>query len=80
LVRCLANKRHPDIEDSVTIYPGATILGGDTRIGHHSIIGGNVWLTHSIAPYSRVTVKDPELLIRSHTRGTDEEWFLGSSI
>ena len=80
LVRGLANKRHPDIEDSVTIYPGATILGGDTRIGHHSIIGGNVWLTHSIAPYSRVTVKDPELLIRSHTRGSDEDWFLGSSI
>jgi serine O-acetyltransferase len=80
LVRGLANKRHPDIEDGVTIYPGATILGGDTRIGHHSIIGGNVWLTHSIAPYSRVTVKDPELLIRSHTRGTDEDWFLGSSI
>jgi serine O-acetyltransferase len=80
LVRGPANKRHPDIEEGVTIYPGATILGGDTRIGHHSIIGGNVWLTHSIAPYSRVTVKDPELLIRSHTRGTDEEWFLGSSI
>ena len=80
LVRGLANKRHPDIEDGVTIYPGATILGGDTRIGHHSIIGGNVWLTHSVAPYSRVTVKDPELLIRSHMRGSDEEWFLGSAI
>jgi serine O-acetyltransferase len=80
LVRGSANKRHPDIEDGVTIYPGATILGGDTRIGHHSIIGGNVWLTHSIAPYSRVTVKDPELLIRSHIRGSDEEWFLGSAI
>ncbi len=80
LVRGLANKRHPDIEDQVTIYPGATILGGDTRIGHHSIIGGNVWLTHSVTPYSRVTVKDPELLIRSHTEGSDEKWFLGSSI
>lgn len=80
LVRGLANKRHPDIEDHVTIYPGATILGGDTRIGHHSIIGGNVWLTHSVAPYSRVTMKDPELLIRSHTKGSEEEWFLGSSI
>ena len=62
------NKRHPDIEDRVTIYPGATILGGDTRIGHHSIIGGNVWLTHSVAPYSRVTMKDPELLIRSNSK------------
>lgn len=80
LVRGLANKRHPDIEESVTVYPGATILGGDTRIGHHSIIGGNVWLTHSVAPYSRVTVKDPELLIRSHTKISDEDWFLGSSI
>jgi serine O-acetyltransferase len=80
LVRGLSNKRHPDIEDHVTIYPGATILGGDTRIGHHSIIGGNVWLTHSVAPYSRVTLKDPELLIRSHSKSSDEEWFLGSSI
>jgi serine O-acetyltransferase len=80
LVRGLSNKRHPDIEDSVTIYPGATILGGDTRVGHHSIIGGNVWLTHSVAPYSRVTVKDPELLIRSKTQDSDKDWFLGSSI
>ncbi len=80
LVRGISNKRHPDIEEGVTIYPGATILGGDTRIGHHSIIGGNVWLTHSVAPYSLVTMKDPELLIRSKTKSTDEEWFLGSSI
>jgi len=80
LVRGLENKRHPDIEDGVTIYPGATILGGDTRVGHHSVIGGNVWLTHSVAPYSRVTVKDPELLIRSKAEQTDKEWFLGSAI
>jgi serine O-acetyltransferase len=80
LIRGVSNKRHPDIEDHVTVYPGATILGGDTRIGHHSIIGGNVWLTHSVAPYSRVTVKDPELLIRSSSHASDEEWFLGSSI
>ena len=80
LLRGHSNKRHPDIEDHVTIYPGATILGGDTRIGHHSVIGGNVWLTHSVAPYSRVTVKDPELLIRSHSQESDEEWFLGSAI
>ncbi len=80
LVRGLANKRHPDIEDSVTIYPGATILGGDTRIGHHSIIGGNVWLTRSVAPYSLVTMKEPELLIRSKTQDSDKDWFLGSAI
>lgn len=57
------NKRHPTIEDYVTVYPNATILGGNTHIGHHSVIGGNVWLTHSVAPYSRVTLKDPELSI-----------------
>ena len=41
-------KRHPDIGDFVVIYAGATILGGDTRIGSHCVIGGNVWLTHSV--------------------------------
>ena len=47
-------KRHPDIEDHVTIYPGATILGGATVIGHHSIIGSNVWLMKSVPPHSIV--------------------------
>ncbi len=60
-----SNKRHPDLEDHVTVYPGATILGGATRIGHHSVIGGNVWLTHAVAPHSVVTIKDPELDIRT---------------
>ncbi|HSZ24324.1 MAG TPA: serine O-acetyltransferase EpsC [Cytophagaceae bacterium] len=49
-----SQKRHPTIEDRVVIYSGATILGGNTTIGHDSIIGGNVWLTHSIAPYTKV--------------------------
>jgi serine O-acetyltransferase len=80
LVRGLANKRHPDIEDHVTIYAGASIIGGDTRIGHHSIIGGNVWLTHSVAPYSRVAMREPELVIRTNAKDSDWEWFLGSSI
>jgi serine O-acetyltransferase len=47
-------KRHPTIEDNVTIYPGATILGGETLIGHGSTIGGNVFLTASVPPYSLV--------------------------
>jgi serine O-acetyltransferase len=47
-------KRHPTVEDHVVIYSGATILGGDTTIGHHSLIGGNVWLTKSVPPYSTV--------------------------
>jgi serine O-acetyltransferase len=47
-------KRHPTVEDDVTIYAGATILGGDTSIGRGSIIGGNVWLVESVPPGSRV--------------------------
>lgn len=41
-------KRHPNIGNNVIIYAGATILGGDTYIGNNCIIGGNVWLTHSL--------------------------------
>ena len=51
-------KRHPTIEDGVTIYAGATILGGDTVIGRNSIIGGNVWIVSSIPPNSKVTLPE----------------------
>lgn len=47
-------KRHPTIGDNVVIYAGATILGGNTLVGHDSIVGGNVWLTHSIPAYSKI--------------------------
>ena len=47
-------KRHPTIEENVVIYAGTTILGGKTVIGSDSIIGGNVWLTESVLPHSRV--------------------------
>ena len=52
-------KRHPDIEDNVVIYANATILGGETVIGHDSEIGGNVWLMESIPPFSRVYNQTP---------------------
>jgi serine O-acetyltransferase len=52
------SQRHPTIEDKVTIYAGATILGGDTVIGAGSIIGGNVWLTRSVPPGSKVFGRD----------------------
>ncbi|GIM48042.1 serine acetyltransferase [Collibacillus ludicampi] len=55
-----SKKRHPTIEDDVTIYSGATILGGDTVIGRGSVIGGNVWLTKSVPPGSKVITK-PEI-------------------
>jgi serine O-acetyltransferase len=48
-------RRHPTIEHDVVIYANATILGGDTVVGHSSVIGGNVWLTHSVPPHSIVT-------------------------
>jgi serine O-acetyltransferase len=41
-------KRHPNIEDNVTIYAGATVLGGETTIGKGSVIGGNCWITSSV--------------------------------
>ena len=52
-------KRHPNVEDNVVIYAGATILGGDTTIGHDSEIGGSVWLINSVPPNSRVYNKPP---------------------
>jgi serine O-acetyltransferase len=53
--KTLANKkRHPTIERDVVIYANATILGGDTVIGAGSVVGGNVWLTESVPPGSRV--------------------------
>ena len=51
-------KRHPNVEDDVVIYANATILGGDTVIGKGSVIGGNVWLAHSVPPGSRVFYKE----------------------
>ncbi len=47
-------KRHPTLEDNVVVYAGATILGGETVIGHDSVVGGNVWLTSSIPPNSKI--------------------------
>ena len=47
-------KRHPTLEDRVTVYAGATILGGDTVIGADSVIGGNVWLVDSVPPGTKL--------------------------
>ena len=57
-------KRHPTIEDTVVIYSGATILGGDTVIGARSVIGGNVWVTDSVPPDTKVFLKKPELIFK----------------
>lgn len=54
-------KRHPTIDDEVVIYSGATILGGDTTIGHNSVIGANVWLTGSVPSHTKVTIGSPTM-------------------
>jgi serine O-acetyltransferase len=59
-----SKKRHPTIEDNVILYAGSTIPGGETVVGRNSIIGGNVWLTESIAPFSVVYHKS-EIIVRN---------------
>ncbi len=60
-------KRHPTIEDDVILYSGATVLGGETTIGARSVIGGNVWITESIPPDSKVFLKRPELIVEANS-------------
>ena len=60
-------KRHPTIEDDVTIYAGATILGGDTVIGRGSTIGGNVFITSSVPPMNQVSAEPPKLKYRDRS-------------
>ncbi len=52
-------KRHPDVGDNVTIYAGATILGGGTKVGDRAIIGANVWLTQSVPAHAKVYNQQP---------------------
>ncbi len=59
-------KRHPTIEDDVIIYSGATILGGETIVGTRSVVGGNVWLTESIPPDTKVFMESPGLIYKRH--------------
>ena len=61
------SKRHPTIENDVTIYSHATILGGATVIGHGSIIGGNVWLTESVPPNTTVYTRAGEQVSRQRS-------------
>ncbi len=58
-------KRHPTIEDDVTIYAGATILGGETIIGKGSVVGANVWLMSSIPPHSIVYYQPENFVLKN---------------
>ena len=73
-------KSHPTIDDNVTIYAGASILGGDTVIGHDSVIGGNAFITTSIPPNTRVSIKNQELEYKQGKGNNkeinqSEEWY-----
>jgi serine O-acetyltransferase len=57
-------KRHPTIENDVVIYSNATILGGDTVIGARTVIGGNVWITKSVPPDTKVVIEEPRLIFK----------------
>jgi serine O-acetyltransferase len=57
-----SKKRHPTIEDNVILYAGCTVLGGRTTVGRNSIIGGNVWLTESVMPFSIVYHKSDVII------------------
>lgn len=72
-------KRHPDVEDNVTIYPNSTILGGSTIIGANSTIGANVFLMHSVPPDSLVVYEEKQIVIRnkSERKKSDAiEWYI----
>jgi serine O-acetyltransferase len=58
-------KRHPTVENGSTLYANATVLGGQTVVGADSVVGGSVFLTRSIPPRSRVSLKEPDLRVMS---------------
>lgn len=68
-------KRHPTVEDSVTLYANATVLGGQTVVGQGSVVGGSVFLTRGIPKRSRVAVKPPETrVIAAGSQPGDDEY------
>lgn len=60
-------KRHPTIEDDVTVYSGTSILGGETVIGKGVVIGSNVFLTKSVPAGTKVSIKTPDLIFKGQT-------------
>ena len=78
-----SKKRHPTIGDNVTIYSGASILGGDTYIGKNSVIGGNAFITRSVPEGAKVSVKNQELMynykiskpVENISASMDNSWF-----
>lgn len=69
------HKRHPTVEEGVTIYANATVLGGDTRLGQRSVVGGSVFLTRSVPPECAVSLAPPNLKVHHrHQAGRPEDF------
>ncbi len=66
-------RRHPCLEDWVTVYSGASILGGETVIGKESVIGSNVFLTQSVVEGTKVRIKSPELVFSDPSKKVRKE-------
>jgi serine O-acetyltransferase len=64
-------KRHPTVEDNVTIYANATVLGGNTVVGADSVVGGSVFVTESVPAATRVALRPPEMTIRAKADAGD---------
>lgn len=62
-------KRHPTVQDNVTIYAGATILGGDAVIGQGTVIGGNAWVTQSVPLLTKIFPDFAEMRLQSLSGG-----------
>lgn len=80
--RLSGKKRHPTICNNVTIYANASILGGNTVIGENTVIGGNSFITSSVEPNSKVSMKNLEVefktdgdKIKSEEIKQSDEWF-----
>lgn len=73
-------KRHPTLEDNVTVYSGASILGGQTTIGEGAVIGSNAFITSSVPRGTRVSIKNPELQFKGGVQMTElgQEGFWGN--
>ncbi len=68
-------KRHPTVEESVTLYANATVLGGQTVVGKGSVVGGSVFLTKGIPQRSRVGIKPPEMRVIDAGKGNEDDEF-----
>jgi serine O-acetyltransferase len=67
------SKRHPTVESGSTLYANATVLGGQTVVGEQSVIGGSVFLTRSVPPRSRVSMKEPELRVATRDNASEPD-------